>query len=312
MAAVGEEEDGMMFCASCGIAGGDDDITLKKCNCKLVRYCSVKCQRDHRPKHKQECKKRVAELRDELLFKRPESSHLGDCPICMLPMPLAANESTAYNCCSTFVCNGCELAQNISRGYSRGRASSNEVCPFCREAVPETKEEWDKQRMKRVDANDPFAMRQEGRKQEDAGDYRSALKYFLTAADLGDAEAHYRLADFYCKGNGVEKNMGKVMYHIEAASIIGHPHARHFLACLEERSGNTEAAVKHWVIAAAQGQVLSMKVLKDEFRKGIVSKDDLATALRAHHAAVNAMKSPQRDMAADYCQFQKDQKEEEM
>eukprot|EP00985_Skeletonema_marinoi_P020392 scaffold12117_cov76-Skeletonema_marinoi.AAC.2 len=33
-------------CASCGIAGGDD-IKLKKCNgCYLVKYCSLKCQKD--------------------------------------------------------------------------------------------------------------------------------------------------------------------------------------------------------------------------------------------------------------------------
>ena len=78
----------MMFCAFCGTAGGDE-IKLKRCNaCYLVRYCSVKCQKDHWPKHKKECKKRAAELRDEILFKQPESTHLGDCPICCLPVPL--------------------------------------------------------------------------------------------------------------------------------------------------------------------------------------------------------------------------------
>mmetsp|Transcript_6448 Transcript_6448/g.10485 ORF Transcript_6448/g.10485 Transcript_6448/m.10485 type:complete len:80 (-) Transcript_6448:781-1020(-) len=25
------------------------DIDLKKCACKLVKYCSVECQKDHRP-----------------------------------------------------------------------------------------------------------------------------------------------------------------------------------------------------------------------------------------------------------------------
>eukprot|EP00986_Skeletonema_menzelii_P005632 scaffold2088_cov77-Skeletonema_menzelii.AAC.1 len=75
------KSDTMLSCASCGAAGGDD-IKLKKCTaCYLVQYCSVKCQRDHRPKHKKACKKRMAELRDEILFKQPESNHLGDCPI---------------------------------------------------------------------------------------------------------------------------------------------------------------------------------------------------------------------------------------
>eukprot|EP00986_Skeletonema_menzelii_P005251 scaffold1875_cov124-Skeletonema_menzelii.AAC.3 len=66
----------MLCCASWGIAGGDD-IKLKKCTaCHLVRYCSVKCQEDHRPQHKRECKKRAAELHDDIFFKQPESSHM--------------------------------------------------------------------------------------------------------------------------------------------------------------------------------------------------------------------------------------------
>jgi len=72
---VVEESDDIMYCAACGTAG-IDDIKLKDCSaCTLVKYCSVKCQKDHRPQHKKECKKRAAELRDELLFKQPESSH---------------------------------------------------------------------------------------------------------------------------------------------------------------------------------------------------------------------------------------------
>eukprot|EP00985_Skeletonema_marinoi_P003294 scaffold1373_cov134-Skeletonema_marinoi.AAC.4 len=77
-----EDETVMMFCASCGTAE-NENIRLKKCNaCKSVRYCGVQCQKDHRPQHKRACKKRVAELRDEILFKQPESRHWGDCPIC--------------------------------------------------------------------------------------------------------------------------------------------------------------------------------------------------------------------------------------
>ena len=56
------EEAESLCCASCGIKE-NDDIKLKKCNgCHLVRYCGVECQKEHRPKHKKECKKRAAEL----------------------------------------------------------------------------------------------------------------------------------------------------------------------------------------------------------------------------------------------------------
>ena len=60
-------------CASCGIAE-IDDIKLKHCDgCDLVKYCSDACQRDQKSEHEEECKKRAAELRDELLFKQPEA-----------------------------------------------------------------------------------------------------------------------------------------------------------------------------------------------------------------------------------------------
>eukprot|EP00984_Skeletonema_dohrnii_P006566 scaffold2352_cov90-Skeletonema_dohrnii-CCMP3373.AAC.5 len=72
------EADTTSCCASCGVTAVDD-VRLKNCNaCYLVKYCSIKCQKDHRPQHKKECRKRAAELRDEILFKQPESSFFGD------------------------------------------------------------------------------------------------------------------------------------------------------------------------------------------------------------------------------------------
>ena len=46
-----------MCCASCGKAEVDD-VKLKKCACNLLKYCSVECQRNHRPQHKKTCKQR--------------------------------------------------------------------------------------------------------------------------------------------------------------------------------------------------------------------------------------------------------------
>ena len=95
--------------ANCGAAEVEGDgVKLNTCNaCKSVRYCDVKCQNEHRSMHKQECKKRAAESHDEILFKQPESSHFGDCPICFLPLSLQTTESTLMVCCSKIICNGC-------------------------------------------------------------------------------------------------------------------------------------------------------------------------------------------------------------
>eukprot|EP00984_Skeletonema_dohrnii_P003600 scaffold1220_cov104-Skeletonema_dohrnii-CCMP3373.AAC.5 len=107
------ESDTMMRCAGCDTAEVDG-IKLKKCTaCNLVRYCSVKWQKDHRPQHKKKCKKRAAELRDELLFKQPESSYLGDCPICLLPLSLDNDNSTLMSCCCKTICNGCNVANQM-------------------------------------------------------------------------------------------------------------------------------------------------------------------------------------------------------
>jgi hypothetical protein len=110
------EDAGINFqsCASCGISQSDQ-INLEKCaECKLVSYCSVRCQKIHRPVHEETCKRRVAELRDELLFKQPESGHLGDCPICFLPLPIDNKLHTLKLCCCTCICNGCLWAHRMS------------------------------------------------------------------------------------------------------------------------------------------------------------------------------------------------------
>ena len=45
----------------------------------------------------------------------------------------------------------------------------------------------------------------------------------------------------------------------------------------------------------------------DVFKEGHISKDDLATALRAHYAAVDATKSPQREFAEKFEEMKRKQ-----
>src|SRR6056300_651088 len=82
-------------CGSCGKAEVDE-VKLKKCACNLVKYCSVDCQKNHRLQHKKACKHMMAEIRDDRLFRQPEISHLGECPICCLPLPLDVKKSPVY------------------------------------------------------------------------------------------------------------------------------------------------------------------------------------------------------------------------
>eukprot|EP00984_Skeletonema_dohrnii_P005143 scaffold1813_cov134-Skeletonema_dohrnii-CCMP3373.AAC.12 len=280
-------------CASCGI-DEDDDIKLKDCSaCHLVRYCGVECQRKHRPQHKKECKKRMAELRDEILFKQPESNHLGDCPICCLPLPLDPKKSNLQTCCIKLICNGCAYANQIREQEQ----NLKHTCPFCRHPLPKSQTEVDQRFMKRVEANNAVAIRQMGGKFYCNGDYKSAFEYSAKAAALGDIHAHFQLSNMYREGEGVKKDLKKELYHAEQAVIGGDTLARHNLGWAEWRHGRRDRAVKHWIIAAKLGYDLSLEELKDCYREGLVSKEDFAAALRAHQAAVDAVKSPQREKA---------------
>ena len=285
----------MMCCAACGNAEVDD-IKLKKCTaCYLVKYCSIKCQRNHRPQHKNECKKRAAELRDEILFKQTESRDLGDCPICCIPLPIDPSKSMLIACCSKFICKGCCHASEVREL----EGSLQPKCPFCRH--PRTNSEEERERntlmVKRAEANDPVALYQMGGKRHQEGDYDGAFQYWTKSAALGHAGAHFNLSIMYGEGQGVEENEKKEVYHLEEAAIGGNPYARHNLAIVEGKSGRYERAMKHDIVAANLGHDISLEHVSEGFKAGVVSKEDFAATLRAHQAAVDATKSAQREEA---------------
>ena len=309
-------------CASCGITE-NDVIKLMPCDdCDLVKYCSDECQQNHKSEHEEACKKRAAELRDELLFKQPESSHMGDCPICCVPLPLDLQKTRIMACCSKIICNGCDYA-NTKRELNQ---RLQHRCLFCREPfIVLSKEEADKLLMKRVETNDPVVLREAGSKCRTKGDYKGAFEYWTKAVELGNVAAHHDLSVMYNNGHFVEKDEKKEVYHLEEAAIGGHLDARYTLGLIEFRNGKKlekaafnehpdarnnrflpydivknmdsrfERAIKHWVIAANLGHGKSMSSVKKFYPHGWISKEDFAAVLRAHQAAVDATKSPDRE-----------------
>jgi TPR repeat protein len=191
-AAEAEKGAEEVCCANCGIAQVDD-IKLEECNdCDLVKYCGDKCRGNHREQHKEDCKKRKAELYDKELFEQPEKTCYGECPLCFLPLPIDTRKSIFHSCCCKKVCKGCAYADRISSG--------NTNCPFCREPAVTGEEKHEKRAMKRVKVNDPAAIKQMGAIRYYAGEYDISLGYLTRAAKLGDAEAHYNLAVMYFRG----------------------------------------------------------------------------------------------------------------
>ena len=281
------EVDKNNVCANCGVAEVDD-IKLMDCDgCDLVKCCSDKCKQDHREKHEEGCKKRRKELHDNKLFTQPERSHLEECPLCFLPMQLDPTKRSFYSCCSSYICDGCDYSNDMSNGGDR--------CPFCREPAPKDDKEHEKRIVKRVKANDPAAMCYLGTKRYHEGDHDKAFEYWTKAAELEDMDAHYLLSVVYYKGEGVAKDEEKEVYHWEKAAMGGHPIARHNLAVTEERNDNIDRAVKHFIIAANLGYEKSMKELWRHYSDGNIAKGELETTLRTHKAAIDAMKSPQRE-----------------
>ena len=232
---------------------------------------------------------------DELLFKQPDSSYLGDCPICCLPMPL--DKFGIHFCCSQKICIGCVLTNQIREK----KEVKEHRCPFCRQIVPETDEAYDKLIIKRAKLNDPIALHELGNENYRRGNYERAFHYYSKAIALGDVLSIYKLSIMYCEGEGVEKDSAKERALLEKTAIAGHPDARYNLGCIEEEFGRLDKAVKHWIIAANLGHEKSTKALKDCYKHGHVSKDDFAAALRANQAAVDERKSPQREAAKAFC-----------
>ena len=288
---MSEEED--VGCAGCGVKE-DDDIKLKRCTaCYLVRYCGVECQREHRPKHKKECKKRAAELRDELLFKQPESSHLGDCPICFLPIPDDGKKNFIFMpCCGTIICDGCDHANQKREAESFLRTK----CAFCRTPLTKTEEKTLPILTKRIEANDTGAMVHMGRYCLREKKFSAAFQHFTKAVALGDVESHYYLSEMYGQGLGFEKDEKKQLHHLECAVIGGSVFSRYRLGCLEEKNcRRLDRALQHWMIAAKLGCGESMTALTKASEAGVVSKENFVAVLGAHNAAVDAMKSEQRE-----------------
>lgn len=222
------------------------------------------------------CKKRVAALRDELLFALPERCHLGDGPICFLPMPLPTNQRVITLCCSKIICIGCSYSDK-KRQITQ---ALEQTCPFCRELLPpRIHGESYVSLMRRAEANDPNAI------SKVADNYRSR-GYPPRRWNAGKRQLHWEMRKhiIVCpwsigRERCIEKDEKWHIYHMEEAAIAGHHLARANLGIFNRNHGWFDTAMKHWVIAANLGHDVSVKSLKLCYVKGLVSKDDCAAQL---------------------------------
>ena len=288
--------DNNYTCANCGKEGSN----LNSCNkCKLVKYCNAACKKKHRSKHKKKCDRRVAELHDEELFKRPPQRE--ECPICFLRLPSLDTGWKYHTCCGKIICSGCIYAPV----YDNNGNKVKKKCPFCRALAPKTDEEVIQLTRKRVGVGDAQAIYYLGC-DYDAGRYGlpqdsgKALELWHQAGELGCTKAYYSIGIAYCNGNGVERDEKKAAHNWELAAMGGDENARHNLGAYENNAGNFGRAIKHYMIAVGCGDNLSLNKIKQLYSKGNATKDDYAKALQAYQAYLSEIKSYDRDKAAAF------------
>ncbi|KAK1738552.1 hypothetical protein QTG54_010582 [Skeletonema marinoi] len=132
-------------------------------------------------------------------------------------------------------------------------------CPFCREPYITSSAEADRNLLKRIEAGDRVAFRQKGCQGKEEHNYSVAVEYLTKAANMDD---------LYYNGEGVESDMKKAVHHLEEAAIGGHPRARFNLGVVSTRDGKSSRAVKHYIIAASQGNDDGLEQLKELYKKG--------------------------------------------
>ncbi|EJK68018.1 hypothetical protein THAOC_10858 [Thalassiosira oceanica] len=286
-------------CANCG-RESSDAVKLRYCTaCRLVKYCSVGCQKSHRKQHKKTCKKRAAELKDERLYNQGHERPEGDfCPICTLPIPIPMNEHSAFMvCCIKRVCFGCSLA-----AQKRGMFD----CPFCRTPMPRDGTELIAMVQKRVDAKDAAALKFLG-DQYYYGyngllkNVQRAIELWREAAELGSINAHFELGNKFDSGEGVIQDKAKAVQHWEMAAIQGDIESRNSLGVNEINNGNYERAVKHFLIAAKMGNEVALGNVNKMFANGLATREQYAEALKGFQDSVDEMHSQERDEGTTVC-----------
>ena len=98
----------------------------------------------------------------------------------------------------------------------------------------------------------------------------------------------------------MKEDKKKATHYCALAAIGGDAVARHKLGADEERAGNKDRALKHWMIATRDGVSASLENIKRMYMDGHVTKDDYANALRSYQEYLDGIKSGHRDEAAAY------------
>jgi len=247
-----------------------------------------------------DAKQDQSDLVEEELFKQPP--HKKDCPICRQRLPILNTGKKCKECCGKVICSGCIHSHFDDEGNV---VVEGTTCPSCSAPEPKSQEEIVERVTARVKLDDAEAISCLGTFY-DVGlhglpqDITKALELWHQAAELGHAHAYADIGLAYSIGEGVKEDKKKATHYCELAAIEGDAIARHELGGDEERAGNEDRALKHWMIAAKDGVSASLEDIKRMYKEGHATKEDYATSLRAYQKYLDEIKSDHRDRAVAY------------
>ena len=245
-----------------------------------------------------------------------------ECVLCCYPLPLKGKESRYKECCGEVICRGCIVAQqrtliigtNVKKPIAGSQEEESEfmtmllseqtfACPFCRVDEPKTEKQHLKRLRKRMNKyNDPKAINLLGDTYLTGNhgltkNLKKAEELYQRSYDLGDPIAAYDLAELYTKY--FPDQQACIMKYLEEGVKRGNTHCNNFLGVRAAQSGNHEEAKRQFMTAARIGDEKAMSNLMINYQVpgSMVSKDDLATTLRANKACIDKRMSEPREYA---------------
>ena len=240
---------------------------------------------------------------DEGLWKPHQPNE--ECPVCFVPLPLDERACTYRVCCGKTICAGCTMetirADNV---INKKRAKKklppvDNGCPFCRSATKEVKSSYE-ERIHKGDGRAAYTLAcsyREGDADIDVTkDEAKSLELLHHAADdLSYSGAASYLGYVYSMVDNGHKDETKGRKYLEDAVTMGDVKARFFLGFIEAQNDNIDLAIRHWKLAAAAGDTVSMKHLWEFFHQGMLEKAEVVKALRVHKETCDAINSVERE-----------------
>ena len=232
-------------------------------------------------------------------------------PICDLP--LTNSQSSYFPCCGRVICYSCVIGRERAELKEIGEIiegitpeeeqcilisqNGSSLCPFCRSKGAENDEEHLQFLYNRIKARNDrdytralihLGSRYKNGQNGLPQDIVKAEELYQQAYDLDDPHAAARLADLYRDYYPDQKE--KKMKYLQRGDMLGNVYCTEILAELANDSVNYDEMARLCMKAARLGNDNCMEYVFGWYREGeeFLSKDDLATTLRAHQAVNDA------------------------